>query len=75
MAISTTTFEQRLARINAGQTVDVSAQVGHNKKRRQMRTRMFTFPFFVGIGILTGGTAYAFASTQPEMQWVIALVG
>lgn len=75
MAISTTTFEERLARINSGQTVDMAAKVGRSKTRRPLRTRCLTFPFMVGVGILAGGAAYAFAATQQDMQWVIALAG
>ena len=75
MAVSTTTFEERLARINKGQTVDRAATVGRAKTSRPFRARMLTFPFMVGVGILTGGTAYAFAAVQPEMSWVIALAG
>lgn len=77
MAISQTTFEQRVNRINKGKTVDAAAKVGLNAKgRRTLRTRCFTFPFFVGVGILTGGAAYAFASTgTTELQWVVALAG
>ena len=78
MAISTTTFEERLERINKRQN-----EVGRRaKQRRSFRTRLFTFPFMVGFGILTGGTAYAWAATQPDlsialsdMQWVLALAG
>ena len=75
MAISQTTFEERLSRINNGQTVDSAAKIGQKKKRRPMRSRCYTFPFFVGVGILTGGAAYAFATTQQEVQWVLALAG
>ncbi len=75
MAISQTSFDQRLSRINSGQTTDVAAEVGQNKSRRSIRARCLTFPFMLGVGILTGGTAYAFAAAQPEMQWVMALAG
>ncbi len=76
MAVSTTTFEERLARINNGQTVDRAATVGRRSTAsRPFRARMLTFPFLVGVGILTGGTAYAFAAVQPEMSWVMALAG
>lgn len=75
MAVSQTTFDQRLSRINKGQTVDVAAKVGTQKPRRSWRARCLTFPFFVGVGILTGGTAYAWAATRPEMQWVMAFAG
>ncbi|NNK15456.1 MAG: hypothetical protein HKP51_00975 [Sulfitobacter sp.] len=82
MAISKATFEERLARINNGQSVDQAAIVGRPKKRRSIRARCFTFPFMVGVGILTGGTAYAWVATQPdlnlalsELQWVLALAG
>ncbi|MFK7835443.1 MAG: hypothetical protein AB8B60_04425 [Sulfitobacter sp.] len=77
MAISSTSFDQRIARINKGETQDNAAKVGRgrSKQGRSIRARCFTFPFFVGVGILTGGTAYAFAATQPEMQWVLALAG
>ncbi|KHA51770.1 hypothetical protein [Sulfitobacter geojensis] len=75
MAISSTTFEERLARINNGQTVDQAAILGTSKTRRSFRARCLTFPFMVGVGILTGGTAYAFATSPADMQWVMALAG
>lgn len=76
MAVSTTTFEERLSRINKGQTVDVSAQVGGRKKKsRSIKARCLTFPFLIGVSILAGGAAYAFVTVQPEMDWVIALAG
>lgn len=91
MAISTTTFDERLKRINSGQTVDQAAIVGRSKKRKSLRGRCFTFPFMLGVGILTGLPAYAWASTTqsdvsavltslqyrlPDMQqWVVALAG
>ena len=75
MAISQTTFDQRLSRINKGLTEDSAAKIGYQKKRRPMRARCLTFPFFVGFGILTGGAAYAFASNQSDMQWVMAFAG
>ncbi|KIN64155.1 hypothetical protein Z946_3042 [Sulfitobacter noctilucicola] len=73
MPKSQTSFDERIKRINRGQTCDSSATVGKTKHRRPLRARMLTFPFFVGVGILTGGTAYAFASVQPDMQWVALL--
>ncbi|MCX7560808.1 hypothetical protein OS190_14620 [Sulfitobacter sp. F26204] len=75
MAISQTTFEERLARINNAQTGGVAAKISGKKQRRPLRARCLTFPFFVGLGILTGGAAYAFVSSQQEIQWVIALAG
>jgi hypothetical protein len=75
MAVSSTSFEERLARINKGQTVDKAAILGSSKTRRPFRARCLTFPFMVGVGILTGGTAYAFAISPAEMQWVMALAG
>ncbi len=91
MAISKTTFEERLQRINNGEAIDQAAIVGRPKKRRSLRGRCFTFPFMVGVGILTGLPAYAWATTTqsdvgavltglqhrlPDMQqWVVALAG
>ncbi len=75
MAISSTTFEERLARINNGQTVDTASMVGRAKTRRSFRARCLTFPFMVGVGILTAGTAYAFTVSPVEIEWVFALAG
>ncbi|MEP5732356.1 MAG: hypothetical protein ABJL67_23655 [Sulfitobacter sp.] len=75
MAISQTTFEQRISRINKGQTEDSASKGVRAKKGRSFKARCFTFPFLVGVGILTGGAAYAWAATTPEMQWVLALAG
>lgn len=75
MAISTTTFEERLARINSGATVDVAAKVGQViAPKRSLRARLLTFPCLVGLSILTGGTAYAWAATtQTDVTWIMAL--
>lgn len=66
MAISTTTFEERISRIETRH----EERWGKPKRRRGSR---ITFPFFVGAGILMGGTAYAFAATATELQWLAAL--
>lgn len=71
MAISQTSFDQRIKRINSGQTDTMIAR----SNRRTLRARLLTVPALTGIFILTGGTAYAFAATQPEMQWVMAFAG
>ena len=75
MPISTTSFEQRVRRINKGQTPDSKTKAKRSKKRRTLRQRCFTFPFMVGVGILAGGTSYAYVSTQPDVdiQWVMEL--
>ncbi len=75
MAVSQTSFEQRLARINKGQTVDAAAKVGRGNVKRSLKARCLTFPFMLGVGILTGGSAYAWVATKPEVQWVLALAG
>lgn len=74
MAVSTTTFQERLARIESGTAPNTIAAAGKAKRRAARPKRNpFTFPFFVGLGILTGGTAYAWVATVPEYQWVMAL--
>jgi len=75
MAISSTTFEERLARINNGQTVDQASILANPTTPRYFPPRRLTFPFMVGVGILTGGTANAFATSPADMQWVMALAG
>ena len=90
MAVSKTTFDERLARINKGETVDRAAIVGKKAKSRSLRSRLMTIPCLTGIGILTGLPAYAWASTKPDVvaalgdlpaslpamqQWVVALAG
>ncbi|MDF3413360.1 hypothetical protein HKX54_02730 [Sulfitobacter sp. M57] len=75
MAVSSTTFEERLARINSGTTVDKSSLVGRKLKRQSFRARCLTFPFMTGVGILTAGTALALTSTPVELGWVVALAG
>ncbi|NNE51925.1 MAG: hypothetical protein HKN30_05930 [Sulfitobacter sp.] len=66
MAISTTSFEERVTRIEARH----EERFGQPKRRRGSR---ITFPFFAGIGIVMGGTAYAFAATTNEIQWILAI--
>ncbi len=74
MAISQTTFDQRLNRIEKGQTVDVAAKIGKITKRPSLRARCTTIPFLTGVGILTGGTGYAWVETRPsDVEWVLAL--
>lgn len=72
MPISNTTFDQRLARINSGQTVDVASLVGKKKKRRSFRDKCMNVPFFTGAGILVGLPGYAYATTSSDIRWVLA---
>ncbi|MGJ5620066.1 hypothetical protein [Sulfitobacter sp. MF3-043] len=75
MAVSTTTFEQRIARINKAQEVTFTGVAKKSGGRARSKSSIFTFPFFVGVTILTGGAAYAWAATTPEYQWVLAFAG
>ncbi len=68
MPISQTSFEQRVNRINRGQTPDAKAKNKRSKKRRSLRQRCLTVPFLVGVGILLGGTGYAYVETQPGIS-------
>lgn len=72
MAISQTTFDQRLSRIKSGNTVTAKAGGAGRKSKRTLRERCLNFPCFVAFGILGGGPSYAVVSTQPSMYWVIA---
>ena len=74
MAISSTTFEQRIQRIAEGQAIDRAA-TATNKSARAYRKPKLTFPLLLGLGILMGGAAYAFSATGTEYQWIIALAG
>jgi hypothetical protein len=70
MAISTTTFDQRLARI--------AAQEARRPGRRGLFRRArggsrITFPLLVGLAILLGGTAYAYAATHAELRWILEI--
>ena len=89
VAISTTTFEERLARISKGETGNPAVKVERRKARRSFGARLMTFPCLVGLGILSGGTAYAWVATNSELpdvavnvpqilnniQWVMAFTG
>lgn len=68
MAISTTTFEERISRIEAQHAKQWEKTPGRKRRRG-----ILTFPFLVGTGTLTCGTAYAYASTLPDMQWLLTL--
>ena len=72
MAVSQTSFDERISRINKSQNGSV---FGKGKKSGRSKSAKFTFPFFVGVGILTGGSAYAWAAQVPEYQWVVAFAG
>mgnify|MGYP003624437848 CR=1 FL=1 len=74
MAISSTTFEQRIQRIADGQAIDRAATAS-KKPAKASRKPKLTFPFLLGLGILMGGAAYAFAATGTEYQWIISLAG
>ncbi|MEW9921978.1 hypothetical protein AB2B41_20420 [Marimonas sp. MJW-29] len=82
MAISSTTFEQRIARINKVEAAESEVHQTRSKQRRSLAARCLTFPFIVGVSILSGGAAYAWAATQDEipvalmdLQWVLSLAG
>ncbi|MDF1728062.1 MAG: hypothetical protein P1U53_09975 [Sulfitobacter sp.] len=68
MAISNTTFEQRIAEIEARHE-----KVWTSSAKVKRGGNFLTFPFLVGSGILFGGTAYAYAATLPQLQWLLAL--
>jgi len=73
MAVSQTSFDERISRINQSQN---GSAFGKSKKSGdRSKSAKFTFPFFVGVGILTGGSAYAWAAQVPEYQWVVAFAG
>lgn len=71
MAISQTTFDQRVSLIRSGKTVTAKTGNVRRKTKRSLRERCLNFPCFVAFGILAGGPSYAFVSTQPSMYWVI----
>ena len=82
MAVSHTSFDQRLQRIN--KAPNATAYCGPTaselkkavvRSKSKSKSAKFTFPFFVGVGILTGGTAYAWSATSSEYQWVLAFAG
>tara|TARA_R110002072_G_scaffold22400_25_gene78567 strand:+ start:8424 stop:8666 length:243 start_codon:yes stop_codon:yes gene_type:complete len=80
MAVSQTSFDERISRINKAQNGSAfgMAKKSRGKKpqhRARSKSAKFTFPFFVGVGILTGGAAYAWAATTPKYQWVLAYAG
>lgn len=75
MAVSHTSFDERIARINKAQNGSALGVSKKSRGRGGAKSSIFTFPFLVGVGILTGGTAYAWAATKPEYQWVLAFAG
>lgn len=75
MPISQTTFEQRITRINQGKTETGRANSKRRRRRRSFRERCLTFPFWLGLSILGGGTGYAYVDSQPDIdvRWMVAL--
>lgn len=69
MPVSQTSFDERVHRINRGLTDDAKAKYKRSRPRRSLRQRCMTVPFLVGLGILLGGTGYAYVEeTQPELN-------
>ena len=80
MAVSHTSFEERLQRISKAPNATAfrgptESELKKAVIRPKSQSAKFTVPFFVGVGILTGGTAYAWAATSTEYQWVLAFGG
>ena len=75
MAISTTTFAERIGRIEKHQSGRQAVETCSSPRKSAARSRRarFTFPFFFGVGILTGGSAYAWVVTRADPQWVLVL--
>ena len=69
MAISTTTFAERVA------TIEKNAPVFENKTQRKKRSLIWTFPFLFGVSILIGGTAYACIEVSKNHSLVLAFAG
>ena len=73
MAISTTTFEQRIGRIDKVQP-ETATKGKRRGARRSVLARLCTVPSLTGIGILAGGTAYAWNATQAELTDIAVTV-
>ncbi|SDF81454.1 hypothetical protein [Sulfitobacter delicatus] len=67
MAISTTTFEERLNRI---ETRAAKADKAH-RRRRRAQPRPGRLIGFVAAGMLIGGTAFAWDGTTPPYEWAL----
>ena len=75
MPVSKTSFAERRSRIEAREAIQSHAMMGKRKRRRSLRERMLTLPCLVGLGILTGGPAYAWVATSNELHWIRQLLG
>jgi hypothetical protein len=67
MAISKTTFSERVQTIEA----DFDKRCPAKRSRSRGRGSRLTFPLIVGVSILVGGTAYAYAATTDNLQWLL----
>lgn len=74
MAVSSTTFAERLARIEAGNTIHAVSIADHTKASRKPAYRArSTFGIIAGVAILTVGAGYVWFMAQGEIQWSLAL--
>lgn len=73
MAVSTTTFEQRIQRIAQADAVNQAARPAKKRARKPRKSNVI-LPALFSLGVLTGGgAAYAFVVTGPDYQWLLSL--
>lgn len=68
MAISTTTFEERLERIEKRAEV---ADRAHAKRRRRSLPRPGPMVVMASMGMLLSGAAFAWDGTTPPYEWAL----
>jgi len=66
MAISTTTFEERLGRINKRE-----AKAENTRQRQRSRVRPRGLMIFASLGMLIGGAAFAWDGNAPPYEWAL----
>ncbi|MDG1168414.1 MAG: hypothetical protein P8N14_04405 [Sulfitobacter sp.] len=75
MPITKKTFEQRLSEIANFDGTLPGTPARPKQRQRSLATLVLTFPFVLGVGILLGGTAYAWAAASSDLTWVLAFAG
>lgn len=73
MAISTTTFDQRIKRINSGKTLNAPEVCITAPKSGAKKTRGFTMLLLVCASMMGAGGAMAWADLSVEYDWILAL--
>lgn len=73
MAVSTTTFAERIGRINSGTTIQAPSLPSAESLKPSKKSNWLPTVLLASFCLLGSGAAYLWVSPQDPVKWVMAL--